>query len=378
MTGRDIRKSFRNPFVRRVWGMMAAGTAGITVLALLAILFASWVPGLFWLPWAILGLTVILSVFLLSAIYRALLDVKAERNLIIEAFETANSGRAITDAGGHTVFVGNSFWTLVTPDEQGVEAAVLARYGTDPQTRQRVEAMRQAAHAGKPMGAVFPVRSAGSRQEWHDVQARPIPNRPGYVSWRVEDVTEHYEAREEVRQEQEALRLSEQRFQRFFEDAPVAIALVDGQAGITDCNKAFVAMLGLDQGNLSGRPVTDLMRPEDRRAGDNYLKKILADGGVASPLEVRLQGTREIVVHLYVRRMENARGLILHFIDVTEQKNLEVQFAQSQKMQAVGQLAGGVAHDFNNLLTAINGHCDLLLMRHDVADVEHGDLMQIR
>jgi two-component system cell cycle sensor histidine kinase/response regulator CckA len=47
-------------------------------------------------------------------------------------------------------------------------------------------------------------------------------------------------------------------------------------------------------------------------------------------------------------------------------------------MQAVGQLAGGVAHDFNNLLTAINGHCDLLLMRHDVADVEHGDLMQIR
>ena len=64
--------------------------------------------------------------------------------------------------------------------------------------------------------------------------------------------------------------------------------------------------------------------------------------------------------------------------DATELKTLEAQFVQSQKMQAVGQLAGGVAHDFNNLLTAINGHCDLLLMRHDVADVEHGDLMQIR
>jgi two-component system cell cycle sensor histidine kinase/response regulator CckA len=64
--------------------------------------------------------------------------------------------------------------------------------------------------------------------------------------------------------------------------------------------------------------------------------------------------------------------------DATELKTLEAQFVQSQKMQEVGQLAGGVAHDFNNLLTAINGHCDLLLMRHDVADVEHGDLMQIR
>jgi two-component system cell cycle sensor histidine kinase/response regulator CckA len=69
---------------------------------------------------------------------------------------------------------------------------------------------------------------------------------------------------------------------------------------------------------------------------------------------------------------------MLHFIDVTEQKNLEVQFAQSQKMQAVGQLAGGVAHDFNNLLTAMIGFCDLLLMRFKPGDPSFADIMQIK
>jgi two-component system cell cycle sensor histidine kinase/response regulator CckA len=71
-------------------------------------------------------------------------------------------------------------------------------------------------------------------------------------------------------------------------------------------------------------------------------------------------------------------GLMLHFIDVTEQKNLEIQFAQSQKMQAVGQLAGGVAHDFNNLLTAMIGFCDLLLMRFKPGDPSFADIMQIK
>ena len=70
-------------------------------------------------------------------------------------------------------------------------------------------------------------------------------------------------------------------------------------------------------------------------------------------------------------------ALVAVLTDATELKNLEAQFVQSQKMQAIGQLAGGVAHDFNNLLTAISGHCDLLLLRHDSSDPDYGDLMQI-
>lgn len=74
----------------------------------------------------------------------------------------------------------------------------------------------------------------------------------------------------------------------------------------------------------------------------------------------------------------NAGFLVVVFSDVTEMKSLEAKFTQSQKMQAIGQLAGGVAHDFNNLLTAISGHCDLLLLRHDRSDLNFPDLMQIQ
>lgn len=88
---------------------------------------------------------------------------------------------------------------------------------------------------------------------------------------------------------------------------------------------------------------------------------------------------REVFVQVTLNRVMAAgqAELVAVLNDATELKSLEAQFVQSQKMQAIGQLAGGVAHDFNNLLTAISGHCDLLLLRHDQGDADYADLMQI-
>jgi len=88
---------------------------------------------------------------------------------------------------------------------------------------------------------------------------------------------------------------------------------------------------------------------------------------------------KEVFVQVTLSRVheEDRTVLIAVLNDATELKTLEAQFVQSQKMQAIGQLAGGVAHDFNNLLTAISGHCDLLLLRHDQGDQDYGDLVQI-
>lgn len=88
---------------------------------------------------------------------------------------------------------------------------------------------------------------------------------------------------------------------------------------------------------------------------------------------------KELYLQISLSRIEEDGAPMLMAVlnDATELKTLEAQFVQSQKMQAIGQLAGGVAHDFNNLLTAISGHCDLLLLRHDQGDTDFGDLVQI-
>ena len=178
------------------------------------------------------------------------------------------------------------------------------------------------------------------------------------------------------------LKASERRFHWLFEDAPVGIVLVDPDTTVSLCNPAFTAMIGVDVDGVIGLPVIDFIAPEDRAVASEHLSRVLMGTNPGTHLPVRLSGRdREMVATLYVSPAADEgaiSGLMLHFIDTTEQKNLELQFAQSQKMQAMGQLAGGVAHDFNNLLTAMIGFCDLLLQRHGPGDASFSDIMQIK
>jgi two-component system, cell cycle sensor histidine kinase and response regulator CckA len=172
------------------------------------------------------------------------------------------------------------------------------------------------------------------------------------------------------------------RFQHFFADAPVGIALVDHEGRFAEANRAVGELIGAPGEQLIGERLTDFVNEEDR--GQIGARLAAAAGGEAAPgpLEFRLKRPRERSMVAFLSRLDGVSdggpSLILHVIDVTEQKHLEAQFAQSQKMQAVGQLAGGVAHDFNNLLTAMTGFCDLLLLRFRPGDPSYADIMQIK
>lgn len=182
----------------------------------------------------------------------------------------------------------------------------------------------------------------------------------------------------------QALQASEDRFRRFFEEAPVGIAILDADGKVRDGNPELCALLGKTAQEVEGKAFADFVLDKDKAAVDAGLQGLKKRENFEAPLEIQLlprDGTtlkQSPTVRLYARRFKNSGDIVLHFIDLTQQKSLEQQFTQSQKMQAVGQLAGGVAHDFNNLLTAMIGFCDLLLLRHKPGDPSFSDIMQIQ
>lgn len=175
-------------------------------------------------------------------------------------------------------------------------------------------------------------------------------------------------------------------FRALFDPAPVAITLLDAEGAVTDCNQAFANLVSQDRENLIGGNLADFLTPDDRRALKVELARVMTGTADSVQVDTRLDGAGSAQVSMFAGPISSPlaaaageiEGAVVHVIDTTEQKNLEVQFAQAQKMQAMGQLAGGVAHDFNNLLTAMIGFCDLLLQRHAAGDPSFADIMQIK
>ncbi|MFQ5622027.1 MAG: ATP-binding protein [Paracoccaceae bacterium] len=167
-------------------------------------------------------------------------------------------------------------------------------------------------------------------------------------------------------------------FERLMNDLPVALLRLTTDGRIEFANLGAERLLGgkLQTGVNAGRILEGLGRP----FGDRVSEAARYGGSPNSEVARALVDNREVFLQVSLTRADFAgeSALLAVLSDATELKTLEAQFVQSQKMQAVGQLAGGVAHDFNNLLTAINGHCDLLLLRHEAGDPDHGDLVQIR
>jgi two-component system cell cycle sensor histidine kinase/response regulator CckA len=160
---------------------------------------------------------------------------------------------------------------------------------------------------------------------------------------------------------------------------PLGLAMTDRDGRFLFANKAFLRAAGHDESGPPPYP-SDLVIREDKGALSDAVRRFAQGAGGAGDVAVRLRSAPEDPVSL---SLAGVRGIgegavILSLKDSSEETRLKREIAQATKMQAVGQLAGGVAHDFNNVLTAIIGYCDLMLMRHTPGDSDYDDIQQIK
>ncbi len=184
--------------------------------------------------------------------------------------------------------------------------------------------------------------------------------------------------------EEEGLRAAEIRFSRFFNDTPFAIATLDDLGRIVATNAPFISIFGVSASAqaVENVPIIELIAQDSREEFERALGRVRQNRSEIAPVDALLKSDNEKAVRLYFSASEQIDGssesVVVYALDMTEYRRLQAQITQGAKMQAVGQLAGGVAHDFNNVLTVIIGFSDLLLLKHKPSDPSFSDIMSIK
>jgi two-component system cell cycle sensor histidine kinase/response regulator CckA len=164
-----------------------------------------------------------------------------------------------------------------------------------------------------------------------------------------------------------ALKDSEMRFTIAFEQAPIGMALVSPEGRWLKANHALTELVGYSEAELRTRTFQDITHPDDLKVDLEHVRQLLAGEVHFYQMEKRYIHKRghTLIVLLSVSLVNDVNGQPQYFIsqiqDITARKQLETQFIEAQKMEVIGQLAGGVAHDFNNILGVIIGYNGLML-----------------
>jgi PAS domain S-box-containing protein len=236
----------------------------------------------------------------------------------------------------------------------------------------------QCVASGQPYRHEYRIWSAEhAAYHWHLVCATPVTDANGrVVRWYGNAVDIH-----DRKLAEQTLAERQSRLQAMLDSEPECVKVVAADGTLIDMNPAGLGLIGAtDAGSVIGRPVIGLVHPEDRETFLALHERVLT--GANGEAEFRIVGRRgnERRVQSNAAPLRDSDGVVRSVLsitrDVTAQRELEERLRQSQRLESVGQLTGGVAHDFNNLLTVIIGNAELLLERV-VADREARSLIEM-
>ncbi len=204
------------------------------------------------------------------------------------------------------------------------------------------------------------------REGADDFLSKPVD--PAILMRALNRCRQHQKLERENHEVVTALKSSEERTRAIMENVADALVTIDSKGTVESVNPAALHMFGYEPDELVGENVALLVDVRDRARHDGYIQRYLGGGeggiigkGVREVRGVRKDGeTLELELAVSEAWIGNQRVFIAAMRDISERKRLEAHLRQTQKMEAVGQLTGGVAHDFNNLLAVILGNTEIL------------------